>query len=66
MEDEAADEWKVCIRGFERLAREGCGVGRWVVVRPREDWGNVSIFGTKSLTMTLVFDERGGNRDARE
>lgn len=31
-----AEEEKVCIRGLERLAIEGWGVGRWVVVRPRE------------------------------
>lgn len=29
---------KVCMRGLERLMMEGWGVGRWVVVRPREDW----------------------------
>lgn len=34
--DEAELE-KVCMRGFARLAMEGWGVGRWVVVRVR-DW----------------------------
>lgn len=28
---EGVEVWKVCIKGFDRLAREGCGVGRWVV-----------------------------------
>ena len=34
---EEAEEEKVCIRGLLRLAMEGWGVGRWVVVRPRDD-----------------------------
>lgn len=38
-----AEREKVCIRGLLRLAMDGCGVGRWVVVIPREDWLRRSV-----------------------
>lgn len=41
--DAGEEEEKVCMRRWAGDVRVGWGVGRWVVVRERVDWGFVLV-----------------------
>jgi hypothetical protein len=53
--DEVDEVEKVCMRGLGRLAMEGWGVGRWVVVRERVDCGGNELV---SYYLMLIDNKR--------